>query len=121
MKILDDGPDGADAHEFAVELATGDEPDGAQVRALWASAPDKGDYGIPHALVRCQAGKADTADVRAAPERFNEAPDNGWRWTVDALMAYLLHGLCGIALLDCRHPPTGDDEDAASPPGGRKR
>ena len=73
------------------------------------------------ALVRCEGGKADTATVWAALERFNEAPDNGWRWTVDALAAYLLDELCGIALLDCRYPPLGGAADAASPPGGRKR
>ena len=121
MRILEDGADGAGAHEFAVEMETGDEPGGAQVRKLWELAPASARHGLPHAIVRCGGGKADTAAVRAALERFNEAPDNGWRWTVDALTAYLLHELCGISLLDCRHPPTGDDENAASPPGGRKR
>ena len=121
MKILDDGPADAGAHAFAVELETGDEADGAQVREQWTSAPDNAEHGVPHALVRCAGGRADTAAVRAALERFNEAPDDGWRWTVDALAAYLLHELCGIALLDCRYPPSSDAADAASPPGGRKR
>ena len=121
MKILDDGPADASAHAFAVELETGDEPDGAEVRELWASATDTGEYGVPHAIVRCGGGKADLADVRAALRRFNEARDDGWRWTVDALAAYLLHDLCGIVLLDCRRPVSSDDADAASPPGGRKR
>ena len=121
MKILDDGPAESGAHAFAVELETGGEPDGAQVRELWASAPDSAEHGVPHAIVRCEGGKADPADVGAALRRFNEAPDDGWCWTVDALAAHLLHELCGIALLDCRHPPSTSAADAASPPGGRKR
>ena len=51
--------------------------------------------------------QVDAAAVRAALERFNEAPDNGWRWTVEALASHLLHELCGIVLLDCRHPVSG--------------
>ena len=94
MKILDDAADRG-AHEFAVELETGGEPDGAA-------------HGAPHVLVRCEGGKADPADVRAALERFNAAPDDGWRWTADALAAYLLHELCGIALLDRGESPSGD-------------
>ena len=43
MRILDDGPDGAGAHEFAVQLEI-DDGSGAQ-RRLWESAPDKGEYG----------------------------------------------------------------------------
>ena len=121
MKILDDGPADAGAHAFAVELETGDEADGARARERWESAPDSAEHGVPHAIVRCEGGKADTADVRAALKRFNEAPDDGWRWTVDALAAHLLHELCGIALLDCRYPPSTGVADAASPPGGRKR
>ncbi len=121
MKILDDGPADAGAYAFAVETETGDEPDGAQVRELWESAPAGADYGVPHAIVGCEGGKADAADVRAALRRFNEAPADGWRWTVDALAAHLLHDLCGIALLDCRHPVSSGAADAASPPGGRKR
>ena len=76
------------------------------MRALWASAPDGVAHGVPHALVRCEGGRVGTADVRAALERFNAVADDGWRWTADALMAYLLHELCGIALLDCREPPS---------------
>ena len=121
MKILDDGSGDAGAHAFAVEMETGDEPDGAQVRELWESAPGSGDWGVPHAIVRCEGGKADTAEVRAALQRFNEAPDNGWRWTVDALASHLLHELCGIVLLDCRRLVSSGAADAASPPGGRKR
>ena len=121
MKILDDGPADTGAHAFAVELETGDEADDAQVRKLWESAPAGADCGVPHAIVRCEGGKADAADVRAALRRFNEAPDDGWRWTVDALAAHLLHELCGIGLLDCRYPPSGVAADAASPPGGRTR
>ena len=72
-------------------------------------------------MVRCEGGKADMAEVRAALERFDEARDDGWRCTVDALATHLLHELCGIALLDCRYPPSSGAADAASPPGGRKR
>ena len=121
MKILEDTAAEAGAHEFAVELETGDEADGAQVRESWESGPDSTGLGVPHAIVRCEGGKADTANVRAALERFNEAQDNGWRWTVDALSAYLLQELCGIGLLDCRYPTTGEAAGTASPPGGRKR
>ena len=61
MKILDDGPADTGAHAFAVELETGEEPDGAQLRELWASAPDNAEHGVPHAMVHCEGGKADTA------------------------------------------------------------
>ncbi len=108
MKILDDGPGDAGAHAFAVELETGEEPDGARLRELWESAPESAAHGVPHVLVRCDGGKAETADVREALEQFNANPDDGWRWTADALAAYLLHELCGIALLDCREPPSSD-------------
>ena len=121
MKILDDGPADAGAHAFAVELETGGEADGAQVRELWESAPRGSDHGVPHAIVRCEGGKVDAAAVRAALERFNEAPEDGWRWTVEALASHLLHELCGIVLLDCRHPVSGGAANRASPPGGRKR
>ena len=88
MRILEDAAE-AGAHEFTVELETEGALEGALV------------------LVRCADGKADTAAVRAALERFNAAPEDGWRWTMDALAAYLLHELCGIALFDRREPPTG--------------
>ncbi len=107
MRILDDAAE-AGAHEFAVELETRDEPDGERVRELWESAPDDVAHGVPHALVRCEGGKVPTADVRAALERFNAMPEDGWRWTADALAAYLLHELCRIALLDCREPSSSD-------------
>ena len=108
MKILDDAAAEGGAHEFAVELEIGDEPDGARVRELWEYCPEDLDHGVPHALVRCEGGKVETADVRAALERFNAASDGGWRWTADALAAYLLHELCGVALLDRREPPSRD-------------
>ena len=107
MKLLDDVVE-AGTYEFAVELETADEPDGERVRELWESAPSHVAHGVPHALVRCEGGKVEAADVRAALERFNALPEDGWRWTADALAAYLLHELCGIALLDCREPPSGD-------------
>ena len=81
---------------------------GAEVRARWESAPDDAARGVPHALVRCEGGKVATGVVRAALERFNAEPGDGWRWTADALAAHLLQELCGIALLDCREPPSGD-------------
>ena len=108
MRILDDAAAEAGAREFAVELETEGEPDGARVRERWRAAPDDAAHGVPHVLVRCGGGKADAADVRAALERFNAAPGDDWRWTADALAAYLLRELCGIALLDCREPPSGD-------------
>ena len=107
MKILEEDPADAGAHAFAVELEAGDERDADEVRDLWKAAPDAA-YGMPHAIVRCEVGKAEASDVRAALERFNATPGDGWRWTVDALAAHLLHELCGIALLDCRRPPAGD-------------
>ena len=113
MRILDDGPADAGAHTFTVELDTRDEPDAEQVQELWESAPDTGTYGGPHAIVRAEGGKVDTAVLWPVLERFNQAPDDGWRWTVDALAAYLLHELCGVALLDFRQPPN----PAPRPPG----
>ena len=71
--------------------------------------------------MRCVGGKAHSADVRAALERFNELPEDEWRWTMDGLAAYLLHELCGIALLDRRCPPTDVAAGTGSPSGGRKR
>ena len=105
MRILDEAAEATGAHEFAVEMDTVGEPDGAQVRELWRSAPHHAGHGVPHALVRCEDGKIELGDVRAALERFNASGDDGWHWTADALGAYLLHELCGIALLDCRYPP----------------
>ena len=81
------------------------EPDDAQARERWESAADKGEYGVPHAMVRCEGGKIDPATLRASLERFNEAPDDGWRWTVEALAAHLLHDLCGVALVGWLEPP----------------
>ena len=100
MRILDDGPADAGAHEFAVELEPDDE-----ARERWESAADKGEHGVPHATVRCEGGKVDPAALRASLERFNEAPDDGWRWTPEALAAYLLHDLCGVALVGWLEPP----------------
>lgn len=100
MRILDDGPAGAGAHEFAVEL----QPDDAQARERWQSAADKGGYGVPHATVRCEDGKIDPAALRASLGRFNET-SCGWRWTVEALAAHLLHDLCGVALVGWLEPP----------------
>ena len=101
MRILDDGPADAGAHEFAVEL----QPDDAQARERWESAADKGEHGVPHATVRCEGGKVDPAALRASLERFNESPDDGWRWTAEALAAHLLHDLCGVSLMGWPEPP----------------
>ena len=119
MNILKDGSDD-DAHEFVVELEIDDARGGALCE-LWESAPDKGEYGGPYAIVRCTGGKLVPSVLRASLQRFNEPPDNRWRWTTEALAAYLLHDLCGIALLDCRLPPSSGAAETASPPGGRKR
>ena len=62
MKILADAPAEAGAH----------------LRESWEPAPDSAEHGVPHAIVRCEGGKAATAHVRAALERFNEAPEDGW-------------------------------------------
>ena len=104
MRILDDGPADAGAHEFAVELEIeGD----ARLRDLWEKATDKGEHGVPFARVRCEGGKIDPAALRASLERFNEAPDDGWRWNPEALAAYLLDDLCGVALVGWPEPPGG--------------
>ena len=105
MRILDDGPAEAGAHEFAVEL----EFDDARQRGRWESAADKGENGVPHATVRCEGGKIDPAVLRDSLERFNEAPDDGWRWTAEALAAHLLHDLCGVALVGWLEPPNAGD------------
>ena len=55
---------------------------------------------------------ADQAVLRASLERFNEAPDDGWRWSVDALAAHLLHDLCGVALVGWPEPPGAGDPRA---------
>ena len=103
MRILEDGPDGAGAHAFAVELEIDDE--GAALRRLWDSAPDRSEYGVPYAMVRCEGGRIGTSALRASLRRFNKPPDDGWRWTVEALAAHLLQELCGVALLGFPFPP----------------
>ncbi|MDE2765346.1 MAG: hypothetical protein OXI25_02800 [Chloroflexota bacterium] len=105
MRILDDAAADAGAHEFTVEL----QPDDAQARERWESAADKGGHGVPHATVRCEGGKVDPAALRASLERFNEAPDDGWRWTTEALAAHLLDNLCGVALVGWLEPPNAGD------------
>ena len=105
MRILDDGPAEAGAHEFAVELRIDD----AGLRERWESAADKGEYGVPHATVRCEGGKIDPGALRASLQRFNEAPDDGWRWTPEALAAHLLHDLCGVALVGWLEPRNAGD------------
>ena len=129
MRILDDGPAGAGAHEFAVELRPHDE----QARELWESAADRGDYVVPHAMVRCEDGKIDPAPLRASLGRFNGTSGDGWRWTVEALAAHLLHDLCGVALVGWLEPPDSaavaqdrvrtDPAGGVAPPGsfGRRR
>ncbi len=104
MRILEDRSDDDEAHEFVVELEIDDARDGA-LRELWESAPDKGDYGGPHAMVRCEGGKVAPSALRALLRRFNEPPDDGWRWSAEALAAYLLHDLCGVVLLGWPYPP----------------
>ena len=103
MKIFEDGSDD-DAHEFVVELEIDDARGGA-LRELWESSPDKGDYGGPYAMVRCAGSKVAPSALRASLRRFNEPPDDGWRWSVEALAAYLLHDLCGVVLLGWPYPP----------------
>ena len=111
MRILDDLPIGGDSRAFAVEMELGDGPGDAAVRGQWERAPDKGAYGAPHALVLYENGKVAPSAPRAALRRFNEPPDDGWRWTVEGLAMHLLSDLCGVTLADCRTPPA-----AGTPP-----
>ena len=104
MRILDDRPADAGAHEFAVELEIeGD----ARMRDLCEKATDKGEHGVPFVRVRCEGGKIDPATLWASLEQFNEAPDDDWRWDPEALAVYLLHNLCGVALVGWPEPPGG--------------
>jgi len=105
MRILDDSAADGDAHEFTVEF----QPDDTRARKRWESAADKGERGVPHAKARCEGGKIDPAALRASLERFNESPDDGWRWAVEALTAHLLHDLCGVALVGWLEPPNNGD------------
>ena len=107
MKILDDGAEEAGAHAFVVELAIDDGHGGAP-RELWKTAPDEGDYGGPYARVRVQGGKVETSALRASLQRFNEPPDDGGRWSMEALAVHLLHDLCGVALVGWPCPPNRD-------------
>ena len=66
INILDDAPLDATTHAFAVELVIDDEADGDLVRELWETAPDKGDYGVPYAMVLCKDGRTGTAALRAS-------------------------------------------------------
>jgi len=111
MRILDEPSPGGDDRAFAVELELGDEAGDAAVRELWRAASDKGAYGVPHALVMYADGKIDPDVLRAALARFNEPPDDGWNWTVEALAMHLLHDQCGITLADCRLPPGARSEN----------
>ena len=82
MRILDDGPAGAGAHEFAVESEIeGD----ARLRDLWEKATDKGEHGVSFARVRREGSKIDA----------------------EALAVYLLHDPCGVALVSWPEPPGG--------------
>ena len=106
MNILEDAPLGDDAHYFAVELKVTDEPEDALLRELWESAPDKGQFGVPHAAAICERDKTETSTLRASLQRFNEPPEDGWQWSVDALARHLLRELCGIELVGgLRYPP----------------
>lgn len=108
MNILDDAPLDAATHAFAVELEIDNERDGDLVRELWETAPDKGDYGVPYAMVLCRDGKTETATLRASLARFNQPPEYGWRWTAEALAAHLLSDLCGITVAGWQYPPNRD-------------
>ena len=106
MKILDDTPVTDTGQAFAVQLEIGDEE--ALVRELWEAATDKGEYGVPYALALYEGGKIEGSALRAALERFNEPPHDGWNWTVEALAMHLLHDLCGVTLAGWRYPPRRD-------------
>ena len=112
MKILDDQPRDGDGPAFAVEMELGEEAGDAELLEGWASAADRDEYGVPHALVLYRDGKVEPSALRAALERFNARPEHsGWRWTVEALAMHLLDDLCGITLADCRRPPPSGDRD----------
>ena len=95
-RILDDAAVGGGCRALAVEMEPGDRAVDDAVRGLRESAPDGGAYGVPHALVLYADGKVDPSALRAALGRFNEPPDDGWNWTVEAMAMHLLHGLCGV-------------------------
>ena len=98
MKILEEAPLGDDAHYFAVELKVSDDPEDARLRELWESAPDKGEFGVPHAAVICEADMTEPSTLRATLKRFNQSEDE-WQWSLDALARHLLRELCGIELV----------------------
>ena len=104
MRVLDDLPVDGETRAFAVEMERGDGAGDAAMLRLWKSEADQGGYGVPHALVLYADGKVNRSVLRAALCRFNEPPDDGWNWTVEALAMHLLHDLCGITLADCRTP-----------------
>lgn len=83
MRILDDTSPGGDSRAFAVEMELGDQSGDAALREQWASAPGRGGYGVPHALVLFEDGKVEPSLLRSALARFNEPPDDGWKWTVE--------------------------------------
>lgn len=105
MKILEDAALGTDAHGFAVELKITEEPEDSLLRELWESASHKGDYGVPYAMVMSEGNKVDVSTLRAALKRFNEPPEDGWQWSVEALAQHLLRELCGIMVVGGRLPP----------------
>lgn len=105
MKILDDAALGIDAHAFAAELKITEEPEDSLLRELWESASYKGDFGVPYATVVSEGKKVDVSTLRAALQRFNEPPEDGWQWSVEALEKHLLRELCGIMVVGRRLPP----------------
>jgi len=105
LKILEESAVGTDAHGFAVELKITEEPEEWLLRELWESASDKGNFGVPYAMVMSEGNKVDVSTLRASLQRFNEPPEDGWQWSVEGLKTHLLWELCGIMLVGDRLPP----------------
>ena len=105
MKILEDAAFGSDLHGFAVELKITEEPEDSLLGELWESTSHRGDYGVPYAMVMSEGNKVDVSTLRASLHRFNEPPEDGWEWSVEALARHLLQELGGIMLAGGRLPP----------------
>lgn len=88
MKILEDWTLGTGDRGFVVELKITEEPEDSLLRELWGLAPHKGEYGAPHGVVISEGKKVDVSALRASLQRFNEPPEDGSRWSVEALAQF---------------------------------
>jgi len=48
-------------------------------------------------------------DCNEGTAYLNEAPDDGWRWTAEALAAHLLDDVWGVSLVGWLEPATAGD------------